>query len=56
MKMWLLMVMLAAQATAPDRVIGLLSLPQVFGSEVCAPFEPKDVPLHSTPKDRKSVV
>jgi hypothetical protein len=51
MNMWLLMVVLAAQAAATDRVIGLLSLPQVFGSTMCARFEPQDVPLHSTPDD-----
>ena len=51
MNTWLLAVMLAAQAAPADRVIGLLSLPQVFGREMCAPFEPKDVPLHSTPDD-----
>ena len=48
---WLLAVMFAAQAAPADRVIGLLSLPQAFGSEMCAPFEPKDIPLHSTPND-----
>jgi hypothetical protein len=51
MNMWFLTVLLAAQAPAPDRVIGLLSLPQVFGGTMCAPFEPNDVPLHSTPND-----
>ena len=51
MTMWLLAATLAAQAAAPDRVIGLLSLPQAFGSTMCAPFEPKDIPLHSTAND-----
>lgn len=51
MNTWLLVVTLAAQAAPADRVIGLLSLPQVFGSTMCAPFEPQDIPLHSTPND-----
>jgi len=37
-------------ASAQDRVIGLLSLPEVFGAQVCAPFEPGQVPLHAAPK------
>jgi hypothetical protein len=36
---------------SPDRVIGLLSLPEVFGGRMCAPFEPSDVALHTTPSD-----
>ena len=38
-------------ASAQDRVIGLLSLPQVFGPRQCAPFEPEQVPLHQSPND-----
>jgi hypothetical protein len=49
--MWLLVTLLAAQPAAADRVIGLLALPDVFGSSTCAPFEPADVPIHSTPND-----
>lgn len=41
--------------TPPDRVIGLLSLPEVFGNRMCAPFEPQDVPLHSTPDEGSKV-
>src|SRR5688500_17665336 len=42
---------ITGQAQTPDRVIGLLSLPEVFGSRTCAPFEPRDVAVHSTPND-----
>ena len=41
---------IASPAHAQDRVIGLLSLPGVFGARMCAPFEPQQVPLHSSPK------
>ena len=53
--MWLLVVMLAAQAAPADRVIGLLSLPQVFGTTMCDRFEPQDVVLHSLPSDGTAV-
>ena len=49
--MWLVVMVFAAQTAAADRVIGLLALPEVFGSRTCAPFEPKDVAVHSTPND-----
>ena len=49
--MWLFMAVLAAQTAAPDRVIGLLALPEVFGSHSGARFEPADVAVHSTPND-----
>jgi hypothetical protein len=39
------------QGSSPDRVIGLLSLPEVFGGRMCAPFKPSDVSLHTTPDD-----
>lgn len=39
----------------PDRVIGLLSLPEVFGGRMCAPFKPSDVALHTTPNDETKV-
>jgi len=41
---------IASSAHAQDRVIGLLSLPEVFGSGVCATFEPEPVALHPSPK------
>jgi hypothetical protein len=46
-----LLLLTAAPAFAQDRVIGLLSLPQIFGPRQCAPFEPEDVPLHASPND-----
>ena len=36
---------------AQERVIGLLSLPQVFGPRQCAPFEPEQIALHAAPND-----
>ena len=41
----------AVPASAQERVIGLLSLPQVFGPRQCAPFEPEQIPLHQSPND-----
>ena len=38
---------------AQDRVIGLLSLPEVYRRRQCAPFEPEQVALHAAPKDAK---
>lgn len=38
----------ASSAFAQDKVIGLLSLPEVFGSGECAPFEPRSIALHSS--------
>ena len=48
-------VVFAANAVAQDRVIGLMSLPEVFGARQCAPFEPEQVALHATPKDAKPI-
>lgn len=41
----------AAPAVAQERIIGLLSLPEVFGSRECAPFEPRAVMLHGNAND-----
>jgi hypothetical protein len=48
---WVAAVILLVQANprAADRVIGLLRLPEVFGSAPCAPFEPRVVTLHAEP-------
>jgi hypothetical protein len=46
---------MASQGTAPDRVIGLIALPQVYGSRQCAPFEPGQVPLHVLPNDGRPI-
>ena len=35
--------------SAQDRVLGLLTLPEVFGAEVCAHFKPEPVPLFQEP-------
>jgi hypothetical protein len=45
---------IATAAFAQDRVRGLLSLPEVFGARVCAPFEPGQVSLHAAPNDGKA--
>ena len=41
---------IAHPALAQDRVIGLLSLPEVFGAGPCATFEPEQIALHAVPK------
>ncbi|HYB97125.1 MAG TPA: hypothetical protein VEC39_19290 [Vicinamibacterales bacterium] len=44
-----------ADAAADDRVLGLLSLPEVFGSGPCAKFTPQDVPLFSAPNNAQPI-
>ena len=39
----------AQHARAADQVIGLLSLPEVFGNGACDKFTPAQVPLYSSP-------
>lgn len=46
---------LARPVHAQDRVIGLLTLPEVFGREACAPFEPQPVPLYAGPASTREV-
>ena len=46
---------IANPALAQERVLGLLSLPEVFGPRVCAPFEPSQVALHSVPNDGAAI-
>jgi hypothetical protein len=46
-----LVLAIAAPAAAQDRVIGLLALPEAYGTRQCAPFEPEDIPLHALPND-----
>src|SRR3712207_5148021 len=41
-----LMTMALAQG-APERIIGLLALPGVFGEGPCKPFEPRTITLYS---------
>ena len=55
----LLMLSLAApsMSTAQERVgiVGLLRLPEVFGTESCDQFRPREVPLYATPTIRKRI-
>ena len=46
---------IASPAHAQDRVIGLLSLPEVYGARMCAPFEPGQVVVHAVPKDSNPI-
>ena len=34
-----------AASDGPDRIIGLLALPQLFGDDVCTPYDPKPLAL-----------
>ena len=42
-------------AAAAERIIGLVSLPEVFGAAPCAAFEPEEIPLHASPGDGKPI-
>jgi hypothetical protein len=46
---------LASPAAAQDTVLGLLSLPEVFGNGPCHPFEPAPVSLYATPDARSPI-
>jgi hypothetical protein len=45
----------SAPAFAQYRVIGLLSLPEVFGGGECDHFDPRGIPLHSSPNDAAAI-
>lgn len=45
----------APPVNAPDRVIGLLTLPEVFGNGPCDRFAPREVPLFARPGAREAV-
>lgn len=45
----------AAPVASQDRVAGLLSLPEVFGPRLCAPFEPGEIALHASPNDGRPI-
>ena len=47
--------LLASHAHAQDRVLGLLTLPEVFGGAACTPFEPRPVPLYAEPASKREV-
>lgn len=49
------LVFTAPGAAAQDRVLGLLALPQVFGSGECAAFEPEEIPLYAQVNDAKPI-
>jgi hypothetical protein len=51
----LVWICMAGSAAAQDRVIGLISLPEVFGARECAPFEPGEIALHAAPNDGKAI-
>ena len=42
-------------AAAAERIIGLVSLPEVFGAGPCAAFEPQEIALHGAPADGKPI-
>jgi hypothetical protein len=50
-----IVVLFAPAVRAQDRVIGLLTLPEVFGGEACTPFEPRPVPLYAEPGSTREV-
>jgi hypothetical protein len=45
----------AGPAAAAERIIGLVSLPEVFGGGPCATFEPEDIAIHAAPADGKPI-
>src|SRR5687767_14007031 len=45
----------AAPAQGADQVIGLLSMPESFGSGPCDKFTPAQIPLYSSPDSRQVV-
>ena len=51
----LIAVVLSATVSAQERVLGLLSLPEVFGPRACAPFEPSQIGLHASPNDGAAI-
>ena len=50
-----LMAALAAQGGSPERVRGLVALPEIFGGGPCAAFEPQEIALHASPGDGKPI-
>lgn len=54
---WALVIAVVTSATvsAQERVLGLLSLPEVFGPRQCAPFEPSPIALHAAPNDGAAI-
>jgi hypothetical protein len=52
---FVIVVIMSAAVSAQERVVGLLSLPEVFGPRQCAPFDPSEVALHGAPTDGRAV-
>ena len=50
-----ILLMSVLPAAAAERIIGLVSIPEVFGAGPCAAFEPQDVALHAAPADGKPI-
>jgi hypothetical protein len=50
-----LMAALASQGGSPERVRGLVALPEIFGGGPCAAFEPQEIALHASPGDGKPI-
>lgn len=42
-------------AAAADHIVGLLSLPEVFGGGPCATFTPEEIHLYASPTDAREV-
>ena len=45
----------ASPARAQDRIIGILSLPEVFGDSPCQQFVPREIALYATPVPERRV-
>jgi len=41
-----------AHAAPPAGTLGLVALPEVFGTQVCQPYKADDIPLYAAPDDR----
>jgi len=42
-------------AAAAEHIVGLLSLPEVFGAGPCATFVPEDIPVYTSPNDARAM-
>ena len=51
----LVLLMVSGPAFAADRVIGLLSLPEVFGDFPCDEFAPEEITLYRAPDSNETV-
>jgi hypothetical protein len=51
----LVLVQLPTPPETSERLLGLLTLPQVFGAGACVPFEPRSVALFSRPRARDPI-